>query len=814
MFTHRNVTGVCDDPILNARYNQIVATVLKHSKMQGVLEKLNLAPEGVVCLMQQQPQQKQESLPPNQNHDDNGNTSTNPTVLTIFPPPQGEEVEVQTQLALDPKKGWGMDLLHDPISKFAARAALLQADQDSSAVVEGPRPIRQCMDCDPYFIARLAIPYEGHSMVMINDIGSSSNGNEDNAAMNQEVFPNRWGFATALINWKVLKERSNIQETFASRGFEFQLTRTDRVFNDTTQAYDVKVVVLAESLLHDGHDSPHGHSHEEQPKPHHHQDDHYVTTSLQTTNNKWELTVYYDHNSWGQWRYWLIPVCVAIAALVAVLVYIVLMQKHAHALLQGEQKAQDARVEMERNMTAYFAHELRNPLGAMDSALMAMPDDQELPSVAVELIAGMRLCASFMSSIMNNLLDVRKMEEGHLTLQNDPLSLEELVQGVHQMLSSSVNDKIAFTVDYQVNDKAPHYVLGDLHRIQQVLTNVTTNAIKYTREGSITLKVFWEDDKDTNAKDGDPPVVVFQCIDTGPGIPISEQARIFEKYVQRGGAPGTGLGLSIAKSIVALMNGSISFESDPTIKPGTTCTIKLPLQVCDDQDDDEQETNPSSSPDNPITTAPTSTDATSNSSQSGAVEAAYNAGNKILPAPSSPKPPRRSHQQQEQQLQEPVLEEPLSILIVDDIKMNRMMLKRRTQKGIAPNATIVEACTGEEALQICAGNAPIHDSNTATTDGAVDNTANPTSFDVIIVDQYMSEAGGVLLGTDTVIALRRMGVLDSLIIGCSGNDMAAEFMSAGADYVWQKPMPSNPEIIRQIRQGLQQKRSYPLKKNI
>lgn len=82
--------------------------------------------------------------------------------------------------------------------------------------------------------------------------------------------------------------------------------------------------------------------------------------------------------------------------------------------MQYLRASQEAKVETERNMTAYFAHELRNPLGAIDSALNAMPD--ELPEAARSLISGMQLCTGFMSSIMNNLLDVRKMEEGKMKL--------------------------------------------------------------------------------------------------------------------------------------------------------------------------------------------------------------------------------------------------------------------------------------------------------------------------------------------------------------------------------------------------------------
>jgi CheY-like chemotaxis protein len=116
---------------------------------------------------------------------------------------------------------------------------------------------------------------------------------------------------------------------------------------------------------------------------------------------------------------------------------------------------------------------------------------------------------------------------------------------------------------------------------------------------------------------------------------------------------------------------------------------------------------------------------------------------------------------------------------MDDVKMNRVMLERRLKKAVAPNAEIVMAVNGEEALDI----------------------VRECRFDIIICDQYMEEAGGVMVGTDVIIAMRRENV-EALIIGCSGNDLDDEFHQAGADLVWGKPMPSNEEIIRQFRQGL------------
>ena len=377
-------------------------------------------------------------------------------------------------------------------------------------------------------------------------------------------------------------------------------------------------------------------------------------------------------------------------------------RKHARELreLQYLRASQEAKVETERNMTAYFAHELRNPLGAIDSALNAMPDD--LPESAKSLVSAMQLCTGFMSSIMNNLLDVRKMEEGKMTLHTIPISLRATLDCIHKMLLPSVRPNVEFLAVCETTGK--DWVMGDSHRIQQVLTNVITNAIKYTVSGSISLSFRWIGE-----------YVCFACDDTGPGIPKSEQKKLFERYVQRGGAPGTGLGLAIAKHLVDLTGGSIRFDSDPSIKPGTSCIVLMPLPECAAPDIFIEE-------------------------------------------------------------DDKLIESEISFLVIDDVKMNRIMLKRRIQKGIAPNAIIKEAATGEEALLIC----------------------GTEKFDVIVVDQYMEEAGGVMVGTDVVFAMRRMRI-DSIIIGCSGNDMDEQFLEAGADWVWKKPMPSNSKIIADIR---------------
>ena len=387
-------------------------------------------------------------------------------------------------------------------------------------------------------------------------------------------------------------------------------------------------------------------------------------------------------------------------------------RKHSEELRQMQyiRASQEAKLETERNMTAYFAHELRNPLHAIDSALKLIPDN--LPDAELtELVDSMKACASFMSSIMNNLLDVRKMEEGKMVLNRIPLSIRDLIHRVCTMLQPSVKPgvKLLNHCDLGKND----WVLGDPHRIQQVLTNVITNAIKYTTSGQIKISV----------KMGDKNVV-FECEDTGTGIPKNDQSKLFQRFVQRGGAPGTGLGLAISKHLVDLIGGRIYFESDPTIKPGTTCVVEMPLERCKS---------------------------------------------------------RIIVKQVEKDEKNPI-DDAITILIVDDIKMNRAMFRRRVKKAIAPNANITEAKTGEEALEIC----------------------KEKQFDVIIMDQHMEEAGGVLLGTETVVELRKNKV-DSVIVGCSGNDIDEDFMTAGTNWVMKKPTPPNNVIAEKLRQLLSQR---------
>jgi signal transduction histidine kinase/CheY-like chemotaxis protein len=364
----------------------------------------------------------------------------------------------------------------------------------------------------------------------------------------------------------------------------------------------------------------------------------------------------------------------------------------------------EATLEAELKLTAYFAHELRNPLSALDSALNSISDAS--PQEMKNLVTEMQSCIKIMCSIMNNLIDVRKLEEGKIALMSAPLSLHCLMTKVQKTLLPSVKPGVSFYVDCDTGDQ--DWILGDATRLQQILTNIAANAIKYTVTGTVTLKIGWENH-----------MVTFVCIDTGPHsqVPLSQQEQFSLPY--RCGAPSAGLEMVIAKHLVELHQGTMIFRSVPTSDGANVieslCIVHLPLVVSE----------------------PTHPNSLTDASQ--------------------------------------MIETPLRFVIVDDIKVNRHMLNRRLQNSIYPGCIVAEACTGEEALFLC----------------------GKQDFDVIIVDQYMEEAGGVMVGTDAIYALRRMGVT-SIVIGCSGNDLDEEFIDAGVDIVWQKPIPCNEEIKIQI----------------
>ncbi|GAB5355015.1 hypothetical protein AAMO2058_000169400 [Amorphochlora amoebiformis] len=221
---------------------------------------------------------------------------------------------------------------------------------------------------------------------------------------------------------------------------------------------------------------------------------------------------------------------------------------------------------------ANMSHEIRTPL----SGIVALIDHlkrMELPSEAAKYIRIIDTCSTSLSTIINDVLNVCKMDAGCMTLEKGPVSLHCLLHGVIQLFSEKASRRGVQLV-YKTSSKVPKTVFSDKVRIGQVLSNLICNAIKFSPDGgkvSVTLDAKRSKDSFFD--------IIFSVTDKGIGIPPDKLKKIFQPFQQVNAIitrryGGTGLGLSICKKICELMGGSISVESTEGEGSTFTCYIK------------------------------------------------------------------------------------------------------------------------------------------------------------------------------------------------------------------------------------------------
>ena len=222
------------------------------------------------------------------------------------------------------------------------------------------------------------------------------------------------------------------------------------------------------------------------------------------------------------------------------------------------------------NFIALLSHELRTPMNAIIGFSDLLRQDLKDQPRALEMAELVKQSSDHLLTVINDVLDFSLLQRGQLKVQHEPFELMVTVRAAFNLFLQRVNSmKIDYTL--QTGPDLPLSVVSDRHRLMQILVNLLGNAIKFTHQGAVTLKV----ERQANQ-------LVFSVTDTGIGIPTERIDQIFERFEQASDTSvygGNGLGLSISRHLVQLLGGQIGVDSQPGV--GSSFWFKLPLVSAD-----------------------------------------------------------------------------------------------------------------------------------------------------------------------------------------------------------------------------------------
>jgi signal transduction histidine kinase len=248
--------------------------------------------------------------------------------------------------------------------------------------------------------------------------------------------------------------------------------------------------------------------------------------------------------------------------------------RKARAELEVESQRAIAANGAKTTFLAMMSHELRTPMNGVLGMAHAL-SQTELDVRQSEQLDVLIRSGDGLMTILNDLLDISKIEAGKLELESIPFDLHDLVARARDLWAETAKAKaLSFTIDIEA--ETPRRVVGDPTRLRQVLVNLISNAMKFTAEGGICIsaRALGGDDTRTNLE--------IAVSDTGPGLSEDQQARLFQPFSQADASTarrfgGTGLGLAICRQLANLMGGDIFIASSPG--HGATFTVRLSLDI-------------------------------------------------------------------------------------------------------------------------------------------------------------------------------------------------------------------------------------------
>lgn len=238
--------------------------------------------------------------------------------------------------------------------------------------------------------------------------------------------------------------------------------------------------------------------------------------------------------------------------------------------LEGKQKELELALQMREHFIATVSHELRTPMNAiLGFNALLLTQVQDKPQ-ALKVLNHTHQSADHLMTVINDILDYSQLQAGKLVIQPETFELRRVAEHAFELFKPRVN---SMELDYRIewDEALPLWVNTDRHRLMQVLVNLLGNALKFTHQGSVVLRVACHNGG-----------VIFSVQDTGIGIPKARQLNIFKRFSQaeddtqvRYG--GNGLGLAISQKLAHLLGGDIGFESEPG--QGSRFWLHLPLSA-------------------------------------------------------------------------------------------------------------------------------------------------------------------------------------------------------------------------------------------